>query len=401
MSRRQVKCPYCFHSGAVDETKIPAQGVKIKCPRCGERFSIARQKDGAPDVGVPQRSEDTTGSRMEKTAQPAPPSPSAPHSNDAGQEGDAKAPPKKRSIYSLSFHGTPSTLFGIYIMNILYTILTLGIYRFWGKIKVRQYLMSQSELMGERFAFHGTGKELCIGWLKAMVIIVVGYGIIMGLEYLNPIFILLVYPSALVVLAVAKVGSMRYRLSRTSWRGIRLSFRGSFRRGIKLYAGGLVLTIITLGLYYPIFHVKMRDFWTSNTYFGNRPLLYDGRGGDLMGAYLLALLLTIPTLGIYWFWFRARMQRYDWEHTTFPGIRFRYAATGANLLSLTAVNLLLLIFTLGLAIPWVIIRTLRFNFNYLSLRGAVDFDTIQQEAQGARAVGEGLADYLDLDVGWI
>lgn len=401
MSTCQVKCPYCFHSGAVDETKIPAQGVKIKCPRCGERFSIARQKDGAPDVGVPQKSEDTTGSRMEKTAQPAPPSPSAPHSNDAGQEGDAKAPPKKTSIYSLSFHGTPSTLFGIYIMNILYTILTLGIYRFWGKIKVRQYLMSQSELMGERFAFHGTGKELCIGWLKAMVIIVVGYGIIMGLEYLNPIFILLVYPSALVVLAVAKVGSMRYRLSRTSWRGIRLSFRGSFRRGIKLYAGGLVLTIITLGLYYPIFHVKMRDFWTSNTYFGNRPLLYDGRGGDLMGAYLLALLLTIPTLGIYWFWFRARMQRYDWEHTTFPGIRFRYAATGANLLSLTAVNLLLLIFTIGLAMPWVIIRTLRFNFNYLSLRGAVDFDTIQQEAQGARAVGEGLADYLDLDVGWI
>jgi uncharacterized membrane protein YjgN (DUF898 family) len=95
------------------------------------------------------------------------------------------------------------------------------------------------------------------------------------------------------------------------------------------------------------------------------------------------------------------MQRYDWEHTTFPDIRFRYAATGANLLSLTAVNLLLLIFTLGLAMPWVIIRTLRFNFNYLSLRGAVDFDTIQQEAQVARAVGEGLADYLDLDVGWI
>jgi len=204
-----------------------------------------------------------------------------------------------------------------------------------------------------------------------------------------------------VVLAVAKVGSMRYRLSRTSWRGIRLSFRGSFKKGIKLYAGGLVLTILTLGFYYPIFHAKMRYFWSNNSYFGNRPLAYDGRGGDLMGAYLLALLLTIPTLGLYWFWFKARVQRYDWEHTTFPGIRFRYDATGGNLLALTAVNLLLLIFTLGIAMPWVIVRTLRFNFTYLSLRGAVDFEAIQQEAQGAKAVGEGLADYLDLDVGWI
>ncbi len=59
-----------------------------------------------------------------------------------------------------SFHGSAGTLFGIQLINLLLTIVTLGIYSFWGKTKVRGYLWSQTEFEGDRFAYHGTGKEV-------------------------------------------------------------------------------------------------------------------------------------------------------------------------------------------------------------------------------------------------
>ena len=66
----------------------------------------------------------------------------------------------------LLFHGTTATLYRVYFVNLLLTILTLGIYGPWARVKIRQYCYGQTELEGDRFAFHGTGEELLIGWLK-------------------------------------------------------------------------------------------------------------------------------------------------------------------------------------------------------------------------------------------
>src|SRR5262245_61908181 len=53
----------------------------------------------------------------------------------------------------LSFHGTGGTLFGIYVVNVLLTIVTFGIYRFWGRVKVRRFMMSQTSFEGDRLAY--------------------------------------------------------------------------------------------------------------------------------------------------------------------------------------------------------------------------------------------------------
>ena len=81
------------------------------------------------------------------------------------QTKDITAPPAETDsqpdqVRKLRFHGTGGSLFGIHIVNMLLTGLTLGIYYFWGKVKVRNYVFSQSEFEGDRFAYHGTGKEL-------------------------------------------------------------------------------------------------------------------------------------------------------------------------------------------------------------------------------------------------
>ena len=101
-----------------------------------------------------------------------------------------------------AFHGEGGSLFGIHIVNVLLTLLTLGIYYFWGKVKVRRYLYSQAEFDGDRFAFHGTGKELFFGWLK----------IVPALAFLIwfPIILMMVWDSPL----AASVGQFPWGSSR-------------------------------------------------------------------------------------------------------------------------------------------------------------------------------------------
>lgn len=350
---------------------------------------------------------------------------------DAPVEARADAPQARR----LYFYGTGGTLFGIHIVNILLTILTLGIYYFWGKVRVRAYLLGQSEFQGDRFAFHGTGKELLIGWLKAALVFGVPVFVLSTVPQLLDVptalqgaALIVLYALFLLFIPVAMVGARRYRLSRTSWRGIRFSFRGGTRAFVKLFVKGALLTLVTLGLYYPVFEARRYDFMTSHSYFGNRRFGFDGRGQDLLGVYLLAFLLFGFALGGYvlifwlwipifnlnpafyvfpflllaaiiaacWSWFSARKQRYFWDHTAFDGARFHSTVTGGRLFRLKFANLLLLVFTVGLAWSWVTVRNARFAFRYLTLEGVLDLAGIQQEAQLATATGEGLAGFLDV-----
>ena len=59
------------------------------------------------------------------------------------------------------------------MVNLLLTIVTLGIYRFWAKTRIRRYLWSQTEFLGDRFEYTGTGKELLIGFLIVFAFLIV------------------------------------------------------------------------------------------------------------------------------------------------------------------------------------------------------------------------------------
>jgi uncharacterized membrane protein YjgN (DUF898 family) len=203
-----------------------------------------------------------------------------------------------------------------------------------------------------------------------------------------------------IFIPIAIVGALRYRMSRTSWRGIRFSFRGKAWAFVKIFILGSLLSAVTLTLYYPFFQARQQWFIVSNSYFGRRQFRFDGRGRDLLGPYVVALLLLVPTLGIYLFWFQARKTRYFWEHTYFEGARFRSTMTGGRLLSQTLVNWILLIVTLGVAWPWVLVRRTRFEFAYLTVDGPLDLAGIVQEPQLPTATGDALSSLLGADVGF-
>lgn len=323
--------------------------------------------------------------------------------------GPAAAPapmPAPAASRHLQLHGSTGSLFGIQAVNVLFTLLTLGIFYFWGKARVRAYLLGQSELERDRLAYHGTGKELLIGFVKGVVV----FGVpVMVLSVLPQVYgapdavarglSSLLWLVGLLLVPVAMVGSRRYRLSRTSWRGIRFSFRGSVREFVGIFVAGSILTSLTLGIYYPVFVTRRQAFMVSHAYFGSRKFDFDGQGRALIGSFLLMALLFLPTLGLSWFWFSARRNRFFTEHTRFGATRFRSTVTGGQLAWLQISNVLAIVLTLGLAWPWTVVRGVRFYFRYLTLEGPLDVSDVLQDARAASATGEGLAGLLDADFG--
>ena len=265
------------------------------------------------------------------------------------------------------------------MVNTLLTIVTLGIYYFWAKTRLRGYLFSQTEIEGDRFAYHGTARELLLGTLKAVLVFGVPIYLLNLVRDVLDVPVLVKVAAGMlsavlffVLFPVAMVGARRYRLGRTSWRGIRFSFRGRAWDMVKIFIVGSFFTGLTFGLYYPFFLVARQGFMVSHSYFGSERFDFSGRGWDLFWPYVKAILLTLPTLGLCWVWYVARKRRYFWDRTTFGPARFACSVTGGRLLGLWVVNVLLLVATLGLAWPWVRVRNIHFAFRNLALMGPVD-----------------------------
>jgi uncharacterized membrane protein YjgN (DUF898 family) len=343
------------------------------------------------------------GSFLTKPAPPAAPRPlppTAPPGSRGVPEGAPPAVPGARR--RLSFHGTGSTLFGIHVVNACLTLVTLGVYYFWGKTRIRRYVFGESRFEGDRFAYHGTARELLLGFAKAFVVFFVPIVFLTVVRDGLPVDRMIKDAAAftisllfLMFIPVAMVGARRYRLSRTSWRGIRFSFRGRVWEMIKIVILGTFLTGVTLGLYYPFFLVDRQRFLVSHSYFGSERFGFAGRGRELFGPFVVAILLTLPTLGLIWVWYVARKRRFFWDHTSLGTARFSCHVTGGALLGLWAVNAILLVGTLGIAWPWVRVRNIDFAFRNLALVGPLDLARIEQQAQQAGSTGEGLSGFFD------
>ena len=324
-------------------------------------------------------------------------------------ETDAAASPAKVTTATLKYHGTGASLFGLMLLSGVLTILTLGIYQFWAKTRVRAFHYSHTEMDGDRFAYHGTGGELWTGALKAsgiLLLLALSLGVasaVLGGADPSPIVSITLplafYGAIGLLIPIAINGARRYRLSRSSWRGIRFSYHGRWQEYLALCVKGGLLTIISLGFYAPMFQNRRQEYFVNHARFGSEPFMYRGSGRELFGEYLKALLLMIPTLGLSWVWYSAFKHRYFWANTMMRGARFRSTVTGGDLLVLSLTNIGLTLITLGIAIPWVMTNTHRFYCENLSLRGTVDWATIEQRAQQAGSAAEGLADAFDVDIG--
>lgn len=208
----------------------------------------------------------------------------------------------------LKFYGDHSTLIGLRIMNNLLKLVTLGMYYPWARVAMLKYMYGETEFMGSRFVFHGTGKEMFIGFVKAIGLFIVLYvllfiGMVSQSQLLLFIGIIVFYIGFLLIIPLAVHSSYRYRLSRTSWRGIHFGYRGKAGEFLKLFVGNTLLTLVTFGLYSSWFQVAMKRYIYGHIRFGNVEARFDGQGVDLFIIRLKGGILSVLTLGIYFFWF--------------------------------------------------------------------------------------------------
>jgi len=389
-----------------------------RCPRCGVfvaayRASLETMRRGPVPRGTGPAAAPAGVRPAPATATP-PPAAAAPPEAPPPLAGVATSglPPTGSSAMTstetrrLGFHGSAAALAGLAVTNVLLILLTLGVYYFWAKARMRRYVLGETELEGDRFAYHGTGRELLVGFARGMSLVILPVLLLSVLPtvYGAPAPVrrslsTLLWMLGLLLMPVAMVGARRYRLSRTSWRGIRFSFRGRVRDFVQLFVVGNILSGATFGLYYPVYTTHRQKFMVSHAWFGSRKFDFDGRGRELIWPFVRMILLFLPTLGLAWFWFSARRHRYFTDHTRFGAARFHSTIAGGPLAWLQITNFLAIALTLGLAWPWTAARSLHFTNRNLTLVGDLDLATIRQDARAASATGEALSGLLDADFG--
>src|SRR3954465_15142501 len=70
------------------------------------------------------------------------------------------------------FRGEPRPFWRLLAHGAVLLMLTLGIYRFWLTTDIRRFLWSNTELAGESFEYTGTARELLLGFLIAIAVLV-------------------------------------------------------------------------------------------------------------------------------------------------------------------------------------------------------------------------------------
>lgn len=195
---------------------------------------------------------------------------------------------------SIAYHGRIREAWALALKVTLLTAVTLGIYRFWAKTRLRQYFWTRVTVNDEPLEYSGTGLELFLGFLIVLLILAPLYGAMaVGQQYAATtpwLAVALQFTPLLILLAlfpIATFRARRYRLSRTLWRGVRLGQTGStwgyWRRA---FVYGLI-GWLSLGLLRPLAHARLTSYLMNNTWVGGAPFSFQVRFKTLFWRWLL------------------------------------------------------------------------------------------------------------------
>ncbi len=210
---------------------------------------------------------------------------------------------------AFSFHGSWTDFAKIALPNVLLTVVTLGIYRFWATTRERQYLWSQTRFIDEPLEWTGKGMELFLGFV--MVFFLVGLPFVVlqlavqGLIFQGQVAVVAVLSVIMTLLifylsGVAYFRALRYRLSRTYWRGIRGgSDNQGFQYGLS-YIWKNIAAAIPIYLMYPWATISLWNERWSHMSFGPYKFESNAQWTHLMKRYLLFYLVPfLLAVGIF------------------------------------------------------------------------------------------------------
>ena len=211
------------------------------------------------------------------------------------------------------FSGEERAFWRLLVRGAVLLFVTLGIYRFWLATDVRRFLWSNTEVAGDGLEYIGTARELLLGFLIAIALLVP----INALFFLAALArgVLGQISSVLALAALAMLGQFaiyrarRYRLTRTVYRGIRFHQTGSAWRYAVCAIFWWAMIGLTLGLAYPWAQASLERFKLRHTYYGDLQGHFVGSGTRL---FFRGVLFWFAVVGPLVFGLTVAVGAIDW-----------------------------------------------------------------------------------------
>ena len=345
----------------------------------------------------------------------------------------------KISFQPFEFQGKAGEYFRIWIVNVCLTIISVGLYSPWAKIRQKRYFYGSTHLAGATFDYVANPWAILKGRLIAVALVIVFGTIIHFLPGAERIFWL----AFIIALPWLTIRTLRFNAVNTVYRNIRFNFTGAYKQAFVYFAlGPFFLVPLSLGLAQPWSKRGQMTLIVDNSFYGKTAFNLGATIGDFWVFYRrvglgfiavaflfgvsLALLIphTEPTaagvnnavmgqamafiplllllwIAPLWVYLNVMISNLIWSKTSIKGISFRSELKFWPMFVLYISNILGIIFSFGLLIPWAKIRITRYRLSCMGLCCTEEelkgFVAGQVEIVGA--FGEELSDILDVDIG--
>jgi uncharacterized membrane protein YjgN (DUF898 family) len=353
---------------------------------------------------------------------------------------DAKSPapetPTAPSRNALRFEGTAGEYFKIWIVNLALTILTLGIFSAWAKVRSRRYFYGNTILAGHGFDYHGQPLRILIGRAIAAALLL-GYSLTVRFAPVAVFGWVVVFFFAMPWLVKS---SLRFNARNTSYRNIRFDFVGTYFEAMAAFTLWWMLAAITLFTTLPLAH-RARDYYIiNNRRFGGKAFEAEIPGRKIYGIYGMALLFilsgmilvaiciglplvpsglktgnraqlavaagvgAVAYVAMFLFvsiYVSTRTLNLALNSTKLnETLRFEANLSPWAMIWIGVSNLVLVLVSLGLLYPWSRIRSTRYMTQHIAMLGTPDMnDFVGSRTDSQGVIGEEVANFFDIDIG--
>ncbi|MBF0156035.1 MAG: DUF898 domain-containing protein [Magnetococcales bacterium] len=350
-----------------------------------------------------------------------------------------------------TFTGSAGEYFRIWIVNVCLTILTLGIYSAWAKVRRQRYLYRSTLLAGSPFDYHADPRRILKGRLFVFLFLVIAAAFnaaVPELQFITQILFFAIIPWLI-------VRSQIFNLANSSYHNLRFHFHPDYRGSYRVYLVEGILSMVTGGLLTPLFVCRSKQFFFRNCHFGRTPARFTGSCkrffrillvnplllallGFLfvyLSSQLLALLGTDPTQGevgpdtgggfgfppflplfggsgwvfsflVVWGTLafgmvEAWVINHIWSHVELGRHRFRSTLNPFGMAWIRLTNTVATLVTLGLLTPWARIRLIRYRLAALVLLVPPGEEAFLAAVgrEDPSALSEELGSFMDADFG--
>lgn len=125
-----------------------------------------------------------------------------------GLPGETPKTNRVRQDYPFQFTGQTGEYFRIWIVNILLTIVTLGIYSAWAKVRNQRYFYGNTILDGSSFEYTAEPLRILRGRIIAVVVLIA----YQGATFISPMVNIVAFVALMVALPAVIVFAMRFRM---------------------------------------------------------------------------------------------------------------------------------------------------------------------------------------------